>query len=131
MSSNTSFEARQSMMFAFVPRLRRLSSLGRVSHSATSRSGALYGSGRSSTALTTLKMAVLAPMPIARVKVTTAVKPGCFLNSLRACRRSWSSVLMLRLDELSGRKFTLETTVRRQNRRAELQFRRDTSRLVR
>jgi hypothetical protein len=37
-----------------------------------SRSGLGYGSGFSMTPLTTLKMAVLAPMPSARVRMVTA-----------------------------------------------------------
>jgi len=44
------------------------------------REESLYGSGRSTTALTMLKMAVFAPMPSARVSVATAVNPGFFLN---------------------------------------------------
>ena len=40
------------------------------------RSGSPYGSGRSSTAWTTLKIAVLAPMPSASARTTTATKPG-------------------------------------------------------
>jgi len=39
-------------------------------------SGLGYGSGRSSTPFTTLKIAVLAPMPSARVSTATVVKPG-------------------------------------------------------
>src|SRR6266513_1374509 len=46
----------------------------------TSRSGFLKGNGRSSTALTTLKMAVFAPMPSASVSTATALKPGFFSN---------------------------------------------------
>jgi hypothetical protein len=42
----------------------------------TRRSASVYGSGRSSTALTTLKMAVLAPMPRARVRTATIANPG-------------------------------------------------------
>ena len=37
-----------------------------------------YGSGRSSTAFTALKIAVLAPMPRARVRTTMPVKAGLF-----------------------------------------------------
>jgi len=40
------------------------------------------GSGRSSTPLTTLKMAVFAPIPSARVRTATAVNPP-FLCSMR------------------------------------------------
>ena len=49
---------------------------GRVSLILTSRSGSRYGSGRSRTAFTTLKIAVLAPMPSARVSTAIAVNPG-------------------------------------------------------
>jgi hypothetical protein len=48
----------------------------------TMRSGSGYGSGFSKTAFTTVKMAVLAPMPSASVRTATAVKPG-FLRSVR------------------------------------------------
>ena len=47
-----------------------------VPHTVTSRSACAYGSGRSSTALTTLNIAVLAPMPIASVRMATIAKPG-------------------------------------------------------
>ncbi len=46
----------------------------------TMRSGSGYASGRSSTAFTTVKIAVLAPMPSASVRTATAVKPGLFLS---------------------------------------------------
>src|SRR5262249_21185020 len=49
-------------------------------HTITSRRASAYGSGRSSTALTTLKIAVQAPMPSAIVIVATAVKPAFFLR---------------------------------------------------
>src|SRR5205823_8931872 len=55
----------------------------------TSRSGFLKGSGRSNTALTTLKIAVFAPMPSASVSTATAVKPGFFSNWRRANLRSF------------------------------------------
>jgi hypothetical protein len=53
----------------------------------TSRSGALYGNGLSNTAFTTLKMAVFAPIPSARVKTATVVKPGLF-TSIRNPKRA-------------------------------------------
>jgi hypothetical protein len=43
---------------------------------STSWPGSGYGNGRRITPLTTLKMAVLAPMPNARVKIAMAAKPG-------------------------------------------------------
>ena len=55
---------------------------------------------RSSTPLTTLKIAALAPMPSARVSSTTAVKPGVRASPRRVRRRSWSRVLTV---ILSGR----------------------------
>jgi hypothetical protein len=48
-----------------------------------SRSGSLKGSGFSSMESTILKIAVLAPIPKARVRVATAAKPGLF-QSIRA-----------------------------------------------
>ena len=45
-------------------------------HTIASRSGAGYGSGRSSTPLATLKIALLAPIPSAIVNSAVAVNPG-------------------------------------------------------
>lgn len=42
------------------------------------RDGSAYGSGRSMTAFTTLKIAVLAPMPSASVMSAVIAKPGLF-----------------------------------------------------
>jgi hypothetical protein len=42
----------------------------------TRRSAFAYGSGRMTTALTTVKIALLAPMPSASVAIATAAKPG-------------------------------------------------------
>src|SRR5436309_3939 len=47
-----------------------------------------YGSGRSITASTTLKIAVVAPMPSASVRTTTVVKPGFLRTERAAYRRS-------------------------------------------
>ncbi len=49
----------------------------------TRRSESATGKGFSSTALTTVKMVVFAPMPIASVRTATAVKPGFFANMRR------------------------------------------------
>ena len=49
---------------------------GDVFQRMTCRSAFLYGSGRSSSALATLKIAVLAPMPIASDSTATMEKPG-------------------------------------------------------
>ena len=51
------------------------------------RSMSAYGYGRSITASTTLKIAVVAPMPSASVSMTTAVKPGA-LRSVRSAKRT-------------------------------------------
>src|ERR1039458_5535317 len=50
------------------------------SECVANRSEELKGSRRSSTALTTLKMAVLVPIPRASVRIATAEKPGFFRN---------------------------------------------------
>ena len=47
-----------------------------------SRPGSGKGSGRRRTALTTLKMAVLAPMPSASASTATAAKPGLLPRAL-------------------------------------------------
>ena len=70
MLSNTVFCRRQSTKFAGATGL-----LPRCS-STVSSPGARYGRGRRSTALTTLKIAVLAPMPSARASTAAAVKAG-------------------------------------------------------
>ena len=49
---------------------------GLVSHNATSRSESGSGNGRRSMPSTTLKIAVLAPMPRARVSTATTENPG-------------------------------------------------------
>jgi hypothetical protein len=48
------------------------------------RSGSGNGSGVRRTPWTTLKMAVLAPIPKARVSVTTVEKPGFLVRDLTA-----------------------------------------------
>ena len=45
-----------------------------VSHSVTSRSGAAYGSGRSTTASTTVKTVVAAPVPRPSTSTVTSAK---------------------------------------------------------
>ena len=50
----------------------------------TARSGSAHGSGRSSTAFTTLKIAAFAPMPSASVSTATAAKPGWRAERARA-----------------------------------------------
>jgi hypothetical protein len=51
----------------------------------TSFSGSLYGNGRSTTAYTTLKIAVVAPIPSARQRTAAAVNPG-FLRRMRTAK---------------------------------------------
>ena len=63
-----------------------------LSQMRTSRSGSAKGSGRNITALTTLKIAVLAPTPSASVTAATRVKPGLFRSARPAYRRSCKRV---------------------------------------
>jgi hypothetical protein len=65
-----------------------------LSQTRTRRSGSVNGSGRSITALTTLKMAVVAPTPSASVRAAMAVKPGLFRRARAAYRRSWRVFVM-------------------------------------
>jgi len=58
----------------------------------TRRLGCSYGSGRSITALTTLKIAVLAPMPRATVSTTAKVNSGDFRSMRAVYRRSFSNM---------------------------------------
>src|SRR5579883_213810 len=63
--------------------------LGSWAQIHTSRSGSRTGRDRKSTAFTTLKMAVLAPIPKARANVAAAVKPGYRAN-VRSPKRASS-----------------------------------------
>src|SRR5688572_20593880 len=54
----------------------------------TMRPSSGYGRGRSSTPSTTEKIAVVAPMPSASVRMAARVKTGCFLNTRAVYRRS-------------------------------------------
>jgi len=54
----------------------------------TIRSASRYGSGRRRTLLTTLKMAMFAPMPSASVRIATVEKPGDFVSDRAAYRAS-------------------------------------------
>lgn len=60
----------------------------------TRRSGCENCDGRSKTLLATVKMAVFAPMPSARVKIATAVNAGALASMRSAVRASWTSVLV-------------------------------------
>src|SRR5690242_2250026 len=57
------------------------------------RSAFGYGSGRSKTALTMLKIAVFAPIPSARVKIATAENAG-LLSNCRKAKRNWFIALL-------------------------------------
>jgi hypothetical protein len=56
------------------------------------RPGEANGSGRISTALTTLKMTVLAPIVSVMVSTAAAVKTGALRNMRTAYRKSASSI---------------------------------------
>ena len=60
----------------------------------TTCSGLETGSGRSSTVLTRLKMEVLTPMPSAKERMATVVKPGLARNRRIPKRMSFSSSIM-------------------------------------
>src|SRR5688500_392087 len=80
---------RKSITSAFASQV--LSKLIHRVNSWTRRSGSEYGSGVMSTALTTLKMADVAPMPNARVSSAAAAKPGLLISPriapVMSCRR--------------------------------------------
>src|SRR5690606_28269769 len=57
----------------------------------TRLSGSPNGTGFSSTALTTEKIAVLTPMPRVKAAIAVTVKPGLSRNILSACFRSLTS----------------------------------------
>src|SRR5262249_45281322 len=67
---------------------------GGVCQTRTRRSGLGKGRGSSSTALTTEKIAVLAPIPRASTATAARAKPGLLASSLSPCRRSCASVAM-------------------------------------
>src|SRR6266540_6758381 len=89
MSSNTWFCERQSRKVAGETGVRSQPGSLELSKRRTSLSGSRYGSGLRSTPLTTLNMAVFAPMPSARVNTATAVKPGFFSSWRKANFRSF------------------------------------------
>src|SRR6266542_3486078 len=89
MSSNTWFCERQSRKAAGETGVRSQPGSLELSKRRTSLSGSRYGSGLRSTPLTTLNMAVFAPMPRARVNTATAVKPGFFSSWRKANFRSF------------------------------------------
>src|SRR5438309_429119 len=95
MSSNPRCRCRQSSKLGYETSGRSLPGL--VSHSITSRCGSRYGRGVSSTLLMTLKIAVLAPMPSARVITVMAVNAGCRRSERRAKRMSCFSTMRFSL----------------------------------
>ncbi len=72
--SKTAFCCRQSRKVAGATEKRPY--CGTISWTRTSEPGFGYGNGRSSTPLTTVKIALLAPMPSDKVRIATMVKPG-------------------------------------------------------
>src|ERR1019366_6587705 len=75
--------ARRSFRSPGTTEMSRASRLRKSLVITNSRFGLAYGSGRSSTALVTLKIALLAPIPSARVRTAVTVNAG-FLRSERA-----------------------------------------------
>src|SRR5437016_1020100 len=70
---------------------------GKLPRTDTSRLSSPHPSERSNTAWTTLKMAVVAPMPSASAATAAAVKPGVRSSPRTANLRSRSSVSMISL----------------------------------
>src|SRR5262249_42242231 len=66
--------------------------LGKGSHTITSRSESRYGKGCKRTVLTTLKTAVLAPIPKASATSATMVTPRPFNNARQASFKTSSKV---------------------------------------
>ena len=58
--------------------------------SDTKRSASGYGSGRNSTPLTTVKMAVAEPIPTANAATASSATPGADLQDLQACEKAES-----------------------------------------
>ena len=92
MSVNTVLRARQSARFAGAATVCVQPLSGLTSEISTSRSGSANGSGRSSTAWTTVNIEVAAPTPMASVAIVTAANAGCFRSDRNAYRRSCSVV---------------------------------------
>ena len=66
-------------------------------HRMTNRSASLYGSGRSNSAFVTLKMALFAPMPMAKDKTATIAKAGLLNNARTLYHRSCHRVSILHI----------------------------------
>src|SRR5215510_178389 len=84
------------MKLAFDNGKSRTFRLRRSLQATTRRSGSRYGSARSSTALVTLKMAVLAPTPKAMVSAAVKANTGLLRNTRAATARSRKSISHLR-----------------------------------
>ena len=84
----------------------RASICGMYDEIATSSSGFEYGSGLRRTAYTTLKMAVLAPMPSASVQMAAAAKPGVLRNE-RSARRVSCQAASIHMVPLASRHSSL------------------------
>ncbi len=63
-----------------------------VSHSVTSRSGAAYGSGRRTTASTTVNTVVAAPVPRPSTSTVTSANEGCWRNWRIAVRMALTTL---------------------------------------
>jgi hypothetical protein len=70
------------------------------SHTTTSRSGSRYGRGLSRIVCTRLNIAVIEPMPSARVRIATPAKPGLRRKVRNPYRTSWASVSIVALDAM-------------------------------
>src|SRR5215469_8795358 len=73
---------------------RKMPMPGECSHTAASRSGCGYGKGCNRSASITLKMAVLAPMPIASESTMATLEPKFLRIIRRAYWRSCQRVCM-------------------------------------
>src|ERR1019366_3821892 len=83
---------------------RLMPSFRSVSQIIARRSAPGYGNGRSTTELTTLKIAVFAPMPSARTSKATMVKPGALRNVRKEYRKSFRKVsICLFVKQVKGR----------------------------
>ncbi|MGH7446554.1 MAG: hypothetical protein ACRELT_03280 [Longimicrobiales bacterium] len=69
-------------------------SVGNRLATRTSRSGDSYGSGRSTTPFSTLKIALFAPIPSARVRMAMNANPGARASERKAYRTSENSSAM-------------------------------------
>ena len=107
MLSNTVFLACQSARLGSEIAMRGTSRVD--SDRNTRRSGSAYGSGRSSTVLITEKIAVLAPMPRARVRAATIVKAGS-LRNMRRPKRMSSARFWIQRTLRASRQFCLESS---------------------